>query len=678
MHPDKFAFLQHTGAAGLEVASVDWVNHPLGPLSGWPDELRIALALMLGSAFPSALAWGDELYTFYNDAYLPILGDRPIRGQGLRLKDMWQETWPTLQPLVQKVLQGAPVSFENAPFDIRRSGASQTTYFTFSYSPVPGPGGSPHGVLSTLVETTETVTAHARLKASEERLQMALDASDDVGMWANDPSSGVVVGDARFARMFGLGVEVAQEGVCTVALNQKVHPDDRLKVTTSVERALSDGLIYEDELRLPQDDGSIRWIYARGRRISDGGAVPRTLFAGTVRDVTARKRLELESAEANARKDEFLAMLAHELRNPLAPIRAAADLISMCRPADPRLERAAAIVSRQVTHLSGLVDDLLDVSRVTRGLVTLETAHVDLRTVVLAAVEQVRPLFEQKGHRLTLELSSEGIVVAGDQKRLIQVVGNLLTNAARYTPASGAIVVELHMHDGEASLTVSDDGIGMSAQLVPRVFELFAQGERSPDRDQGGLGIGLALVRSLVDAHGGTVRASSAGPGQGSQFQVRLPVLAQLPVSDGEDGAGERVWRHACRRVLIVDDNKDAAATLSMVLEELGHQCFVEHDGRGALARARREQPDVLLLDIGLPDMDGFELARVLREEPVTSRSLIVAVTGYGQDADRSASAAAGFDHHMVKPLDTSRLAEVLASWADIGDGSQQAGPVPG
>lgn len=234
------------------------------------------------------------------------------------------------------------------------------------------------------------------------------------------------------------------------------------------------------------------------------------------------------------------------------------------------------------------------------------------------------------------------------------------------------------MHDGEASLTVSDDGIGMSAQLVPRVFELFAQGERSPDRDQGGLGIGLALVRSLVDAHGGTVRASSAGPGQGSQFQVRLPVLAQLPVSDGEDGAGERVWRHACRRVLIVDDNKDAAATLSMVLEELGHQCFVEHDGRGALARARREQPDVLLLDIGLPDMDGFELARVLREEPVTSRSLIVAVTGYGQDADRSASAAAGFDHHMVKPLDTSRLAEVLASWADIGDGSQQAGPVPG
>jgi PAS domain S-box-containing protein len=657
----SFDFLARTGASGADIASVDWARHPLGAMSAWPDELRIALHIMLSSAFPSALAWGAGLHCFHNDAYLSILGDREVRGQGLPLAELWPEAWHELEPVVMPAFRGQPVSFENYPFQVWRFGRWQSAYFTFSYSPVPGPGGTHGGVLSTLVETTDTVLANLRLMESEERLQMALDASGDIGTWSHDPSTGTTIGDARCAAMLGLDAGQMREGMPIERVNQALHPEDRLPALAAVERALADGGTYEAEHRVPLTDGSVRWIAARGRLVAGSDAKAPVRFAGVLQDVSGRKQAEHEAVRASARKDEFLAMLAHELRNPLAPIRAAADLIAMGRLDEARLQQVSAIISRQVVHLTGLVDDLLDVSRVTRGLVTLDRAPLDVRKAVLAAAEQVRPLFEQKGHQLTLALSSDAASVAGDEKRLVQVVANLLANAARYTPHSGHVTVSLGLHDAVLSLVVSDDGIGMSEELLERAFELFTQGERAADRTQGGLGIGLALVRSLVELHGGTVTARSAGVGSGSEFEVRLPVLSDSAAPDTSPTRPPPQRGAESRNILVVDDNHDAAAALAMVLEALGHRCVVEHDSHSALERALGERPDVCLLDIGLPDMDGNALAMRLRSSPETAHCLLIAVTGYGQDQDRAKTTQAGFDHHLVKPLDISRLAELIA-----------------
>ncbi|GHA72664.1 hybrid sensor histidine kinase/response regulator [Cognatilysobacter bugurensis] len=378
-------------------------------------------------------------------------------------------------------------------------------------------------------------------------------------------------------------------------------------------------------------------------------------------DITEQVRAENELREADRRKDEFLAMLAHELRNPLAPIGAAADLLALGSADPEHVRQTSAIIARQVRHMTGLVDDLLDVSRVTRGLVRLEKSRLDAKRIIAEAVEQVRPLIEQRGHRMTIRLLADPAIVFGDSKRLVQVVANLLTNAAKYTPERGEIGIELSSEDDRLQIAVTDTGIGMAPELVDRVFDLFSQAERTSDRSQGGLGIGLALVRRLLELHDGTISASSPGPGHGSRFTICLPRLdpAGAELADGaapllppETGQG--------LSVLVVDDNDDAAQVLAMFVEMIGHHATVEHNSRDALARAKRERPQVCLLDIGLPDIDGIELARRLRASPETADATLIAITGYGRDQDRADALEAGFDHHFVKPVDTARLADVL------------------
>lgn len=364
----------------------------------------------------------------------------------------------------------------------------------------------------------------------------------------------------------------------------------------------------------------------------------------------------------DGRKDEFLAMLAHELRNPLAPISAAASLLALGIHEEACIKQMSEIISRQVRHMSSLIDDLLDVSRVTRGLVEFDKVAVEAKRIVSDAVEQVRPLLEFRRHRLTLDLSPESAAVSGDPKRLIQVVTNLLNNAAKYTPAGGNIALKLEVLPDSVLLTVTDDGVGMTPGLLDRAFELFVQEARTPDRSQGGLGLGLAFVNSIVELHGGTVTAQSAGLGSGSTFIVCLPRLAAL----------EATLFHGCRhpqntigeplRILVVDDNTDAGNTLAMLLGALGHMVVVEADGLSALARAKEKPFDVGLFDIGLPDITGSELARRIRAHPSTAAMTLLAVTGYGQKQDEIDSAAAGFDHHLVKPVNTERLSTLLAS----------------
>ena len=377
--------------------------------------------------------------------------------------------------------------------------------------------------------------------------------------------------------------------------------------------------------------------------------------------------------EENRAKDQFLAMLGHELRNPLAPIGTAAQLLKLPDLDGHRARYAGDVIGRQVEHMNRLLSDMLDVSRVTRGLVTLNLEEVDLRDVVERAVEQTRPLMEERQHRLELRLPQGAVTVRGDQTRLTQVVSNLLTNSAKYTQPHGAIQLALSSAGDEATLSVADDGEGITAELLPRVFDLFSQGERKPDRAQGGLGLGLALVRSLVQLHGGTVEASSPGRNGGSIFTVRLPLKQELAAL-ATPGAGPRRVREVSRegthqgvaaplRVMLVDDNIDAAVSLSLLLEAAGdHLVSTYYDAASALEWAAFERPDVFILDIGLPDMNGYELARRLRALPEFSGTLLIALTGYGQLADKVRAREAGFDLHIAKPAEPEEILAALAS----------------
>ncbi len=373
-----------------------------------------------------------------------------------------------------------------------------------------------------------------------------------------------------------------------------------------------------------------------------------------------KARAQAELQEEGRRKDEFLAMLAHELRNPLAPISAAAQLMQMGPLDADRIKQTSHVISRQVSHMTGLIDDLLDVSRVTRGLVTLHTSPQDLKSVISSAVEQVRPLIESQRHHLAIDLPPEPAHVQGDSKRLVQIFANLLNNAAKYTPPGGRLSVKAEVGRDEIVVCVEDNGIGIAPDLHKHVFDLFAQAERTADRSQGGLGLGLPLAKSLVELHGGDLSCRSDGVGKGSTFIVRLPRLvqenagAQQQDSPGVEPAAARL------KVLVVDDNADAAEMMAILLETAGHEVVVEHSGQAALRRARDAAPDVCLLDIGLPDMDGKELARRLRQQQETRGTVLIAVTGYGQEQDRQSALAAGFDHHMVKPADPERLTALL------------------
>jgi PAS domain S-box-containing protein len=403
-------------------------------------------------------------------------------------------------------------------------------------------------------------------------------------------------------------------------------------------------------------DGQICWMEVRVYPVLDEG------LAVFFRDITLRRNAEEALRKEGKRKDEFLAMLAHELRNPLAPIGAAADLLQIAKLDEMRVAQTSRIIGRQVRHMTHLINDLLDVSRVSRGLVKLDNAPIDIRHVVNDAVEQVRPLIDARRHHLALHLSPNAAIVAGDGKRLVQIMANLLTNAAKYTRDGGEIGIRLDVDGSYVSLQVIDNGIGMQPDLVSHVFDLFAQAERTPDRSTGGLGIGLAIVKNLVELHGGTVSCDSEGLGKGSRFSVRLPRLVELSAHDAPHRFSDLDQKTGNRslKILVVDDNKDAAEMLAMLLETSGHKVLVEHDPRQAIELARKETLDLCLIDIGLPEMDGNMLARHLRSHAETARCKLIAVTGYGRESDRERALAAGFDDHLIKPVDTQTIHAIL------------------
>lgn len=366
--------------------------------------------------------------------------------------------------------------------------------------------------------------------------------------------------------------------------------------------------------------------------------------------------------EVDRRKNEFLAMLAHELRNPLAPISTAAQLLRSDPGNGALIQEVSEILIRQTEHLTELVNELLDVSRVTRGIVTLRKTNIDIQQVVSDAVEQMNSSIAEKRHQLVLDLPKEDLYVHGDYQRLVQIVANLLGNAAKYTPPGGRISISISPSNHQISIDVTDTGIGMAAELIPQVFDLFTQAERGPDRAQGGLGIGLALVKSLVELHGGQVACRSEGIGKGSRFSLSLPrVYPPAPPKDNWRRSESYPASARQLRILVVDDNANAARMLSLFLQSQGHAVITEHSFHKGLETARSEVPDVGLFDIGLPEHDGNELARRVKSEPHTQDMLLIAVSGYDQEKDKQNAMAAGFDYYLVKPVDTIRLNELLA-----------------
>jgi PAS domain S-box-containing protein len=459
-----------------------------------------------------------------------------------------------------------------------------------------------------------------------------------------------------------------------------VHPDDRERAAREAAAIFAGGQGGSSHFRWIARDGRVVWGLAHSVVVRDAEGRPAGM-RGVVIDITAQKRAEQALQEADRRKDEFLAMLAHELRNPLAPIGNAAEFLKRHAGADPLLAQQAERIERQLRHMARLLDDLLDVSRITQDRIELRREPTDLATVLTLAIDACRPAIERHGHVLSISLPDEPVPLYADVTRLVQVVDNLLQNAVKYTDPGGRIEVQATREREEAVVRVSDNGIGIAAEMLPHVFDLFMQAERGLDRSQGGLGIGLTMVERLVTMHGGSVSVHSDGPGRGSEFTVRLPVEGVLRAAcwvrgeDSDRSASERpantLTQHAARstqhaseasrRVLIVDDNRDAAQSLADLLEISGYEVRVEHDGPAALAAAREELPEAVLLDIGLPGMDGYEVARRLREAARGRPLLLVALTGYGQEGDRQRARDAGFDHHLVKPV-TFETVEALLS----------------
>jgi signal transduction histidine kinase/DNA-binding response OmpR family regulator len=391
------------------------------------------------------------------------------------------------------------------------------------------------------------------------------------------------------------------------------------------------------------------------------------LYRNMHREMQRAQTAEEKLQQANRRKDEFLAMLSHELRNPLAPIRNAAEVMRRIAPADAGIAWARDVVERQVTHLAQLVDDLLDVSRITQGKITLKKEPVELGKVISHSIETARSLVDGKRHQLRVNVPSAPIWVHGDFARLAQVVGNLLSNAAKYTPEGGRLELSAIADRGEAVVTVRDDGIGIDPQLLPHVFELFTQGERTLDRSQGGLGVGLTVVQRLVDLHQGKVEALSDGIGKGSLFRVVLPCISQVTQSATQAApVGEAAFSGG-RRVLVVDDNVDAAESIAVFLRLEGHEVKTVTDGPQALACTRVFAPHVAVVDIGLPGMNGYDVARRLQQDGLPRPALLIALTGYGQKEDRSRSHEAGFHHHFVKPADPRVIQAVIAGWRTPG-----------
>ena len=503
----------------------------------------------------------------------------------------------------------------------------------------------------------------AAARASEERLRLLGDNLPDSALYQlmreADGTPRFLYVSAGIERLTGIRADDALRDAGLVL--RQVPLEHRSTILEAEAKSAHDLSDLDLEVPIRRLDGELRWkrIKSRPRRSPDGCVI----WDGVQIDVTERRSIEEALKEANQRKDEFLAMLAHELRNPLAPIRNAAQILRLRGPGEPGLESAHDTIDRHLNHLVRLVDDLVDASRVSRGRITLQTGPLDLCEVVRQTVQTSQALVDTRAQVLTVTVPAEPVYVDGDLTRLAQVANNLLNNAVKFTDRGGRIDLTVERNGAgegaEAVLRVRDSGIGLDPSAIGSVFDLFYQVDRDLDRSEGGIGVGLSLVKSLVELHGGRVEAHSQGPGQGSEFVVRLPSLPEAPSGLLPEPPTAPAKASRRLRVLVVDDNFDAAETMAMLIELDGHETQIAHDGIEAVAVALAVRPDVVLLDIGLPRLNGYEACRAMRKGGLAD-ALIIATTGYGQDEDRRQSREAGFDSHQLKPLSLPTIQELV------------------
>jgi PAS domain S-box-containing protein len=521
-------------------------------------------------------------------------------------------------------------------------------------APERGPDFSMHSVLVTSRDVTERARAEQALREGEARFRHLADAMPQL-VWTARPDGTVDYYNRRSAEF--MGVDRRADG--TWSWGPMLHPDDRARTVAAWQRAVEAGEEYQIEHRVQLANGTFRWYLTRGVPVRDErGSVVR--WYGTATDIHEQKRAQEALQEADRRKNEFLGVLSHELRNPLAPIQNSIYLAMHAPPGTDQERRALTIIERQVQQLTRLVDDLLDVTRISRGKVQLKREKLDLRALARQAHDDRRDLFERSGHDLVLELPSDPLFVFADPTRLAQVIGNLLQNAAKFTPPGSRTTLAVRAVDERnAEISVADTGTGIPPEILAHLFEPFVQGERTLDRSAGGLGLGLALVKGLAELHGGTVRATSGGPGTGARFVVTVPLERRREPRPGPLTALRTPA--AGRRVLIIEDNQDAAETLRDALEIDGFVVAVAFDGADGLRTARDFRPDAVICDIGLPGMNGLEVARAVRADPELGSVTLIALSGYALAEDVDRARAAGFDVHLSKPPDLAALGRSLS-----------------
>lgn len=616
----------------------------------------------------------NHVFEIANDAFLQLIGHRDVLGKSVReaLPEVVEQGFPAL--LDNVFLTGKPFIGKEVLVKLQRrpDGLLEERYVNFVYQPTLDHRGKITGIFIEGNDVTDAVRAHQALRESEERLRQLANTIPQLA-WIANPNGSVTWYNDRWYEYTGMTFEEMQGWGW-----EKVHHPDRL--STVIEQwkdSIASGQPFEMSFPMRAANGDYHIFFSRAAPLRDAAGNIVHWF-GTNTDVTPMENAQNALLAANRRKDEFLAMLAHELRNPLAPIATAAELLKLATYDEARVRKASDVISRQVVHMTELVDDLLDVSRVTRGFVTLQQEQLSINSVLADAIEQTHALIETKRHDFRVHAPEQQFFVKGDRTRLVQVFSNLLNNAAKYTPPEGQIILRVQADRTQVVITVEDNGIGVEPSLQSDIFDLFTQAERTPDRAQGGLGIGLALVKSLVELQDGQVSMHSQGIGKGSVFSVRLPCDKESTVPSErrslERRAVERrsLERRSSRKealstpsaakVLVVDDNADAVDMLALLLKTLGHDVCVAYNSFDALVLAEQTSPAVLFVDIGLPDIDGYELAGRLRAMPATAHSLLIAVTGYGQSQDKERALQAGFDHHLVKPVQLSQVVELLAN----------------
>jgi PAS domain S-box-containing protein len=509
-----------------------------------------------------------------------------------------------------------------------------------------------------LERTSELARANREIRDNEERLRLAL-AVAQVATWEWDLATGKVrwSADPEIVFAFPTGSFGAN-----LRISNAVHPDDVAALESAFHRATQTG-DFETEYRVVRPDGTVVWIAERGRLLQDVTNQPSRIVGVSV-DLTRRKRLEEALLESDRKKDEFLATLAHELRNPLAPVRYAVNVLDTIGPATPQLRWAVEVIERQTEHMVRLIDDLLDINRISRNALELRKETVELSSVIDAAIETSRPLVERNRQKLIVNLPSEPIYLQADSVRLAQVFSNLVNNASKYSKTSeagGTIWLTAETSGTALTVTVRDAGIGIAPAVLPKVFEMFTQIGRSLGQSEGGLGIGLALAKRLVELHDGSIEARSEGLGKGSEFIVRLPLTeTSRQGASTREGSSRMEKRQAKRRILVADDNRDVVESCQVMLQILGHEVETAFDGVEALEKAEQFRPDVVVLDIGMPKLDGLQTARRLRQHPWARDTVLIAVTGWGNEKDKQKSLEAGFDIHLVKPMDGIAIQGIL------------------